>query len=176
MAENFVLDEAARALAKTPEALRALLTGLPESWLNANEGPETWSPFDIVGHLIQGEKTDWIPRAKQILEVDSSVPFEPFDRFAQFRESQGRSLDGLLEEFSDLRRRNLDELANLNLGEAELALRGEHPEFGPVTLRQLLATWICHDYSHLGQIARVLAKRHREAVGPWARYLSILHR
>ena len=175
MAEGFILADAVRALAATPGVLRALLAGLPESWLHANEGPETWSPFDIVGHLIHGEKTDWIPRSKHILEGPSTVPFEPFDRFAQFRESRGKSLGTLLEEFEDLRQKNLDELAGLKLGETDLDLEGRHPEFGAVTLRQLLATWVCHDYSHISQIARVLAKRHRGTVGPWARYLSILH-
>lgn len=176
MAEGFILAEGVRALTETPGVLRALLGGLPESWLQTNEGPETWSPFDILGHLIHGEKTDWIPRAKHILEGPSTVPFEPFDRFAQFRESQGKGLEALLDEFADLRLKNLGELAGLRLDEAELGLEGIHPELGTVTLRQLLATWVCHDYSHIGQIARVLAKRQQEAVGPWARYLSILHR
>ena len=176
MAESFVLNEAVRALSVTPAVLRALLTDLPESWLDSNEGPETWSPFDIVGHLIHGEKTDWIPRARHILNGPSEIPFEPFDRFAQFRESRDKSLGALLNEFEDLRRKNLEELASLKLGEADLEMEGKHPEFGVVTLRQLLATWVCHDFSHLGQISRVLAKRHREAVGPWAQYLSILHR
>lgn len=176
MSESFVLNEAVQALSGTPAVLRALLTGLPESWLDSNEGPGTWSPFDIVGHLIHGERTDWIPRAKHILDGPSETPFEPFDRFAQFQESRGKSLGALLDEFEDLRLGNLDELANFKLGETDLEREGKHPEFGAVTLRQLLATWVCHDFSHLGQISRVLAKRHREAVGPWARYLSILHR
>jgi len=174
--EDFSLADTVRALAETPGVLRALLARLPEGWLHTNEGPETWSPFDVVGHLIHGERTDWIPRVKRILQGPPNVPFEPFDRLAQFRESQGKSLENLLDEFADLRRKNLDELAGLELREADLDLEGTHPEFGTVNLRQLLATWICHDYSHVGQIARVLAKRHREAVGPWARYLSILQR
>ena len=176
MAESFVLNEVTRALAGTPAFLRALLIDLPNGWLHSNEGPETWNPFDIVGHLIHGEKTDWIPRTKHILEGPSAAPFEPFDRYAQVQESQGKSLAELLDEFEGLRRKNLDELASFELDEAELDLEGIHPEFGPVTLRQLLATWVCHDFSHFGQIARVLAKYHREAVGPWAQYLSILHR
>jgi hypothetical protein len=153
-----------------------LLGELPPRWLTSNEGPETWSPYDIVGHLVHGERTDWIPRTRQILHGPSDVPFEPFDRFAQFRESEGKSLSELLDEFGGLRRRNLSELEGFGLGEAELAMEGVHPEFGRVSLRQLLAAWVCHDYSHIGQIARVLAKRNNEAVGPWARYLSILRR
>jgi len=174
--QEFVLGDAVRALANTPGVLRTLLKGLPESWVHANEGPETWSPFDVLGHLIHGEKTDWIPRARHILEGPSTVPFEPFDRYAQFRESRGKSLEALLDEFEGLRMRNVDELLGMRLGLVHLDLEGQHPEFGTVTLRQLLATWVCHDYSHIGQIARVLAKRHRQTVGPWARYLSILHR
>jgi hypothetical protein len=176
MEGNFDLADTVRALAETPGVLRALLARLPEAWLHTNEGPETWSPFDVVGHLIHGEKTDWIPRAKHILQGPPTVPFEPFDRLAQFHESGGKTLATLLDEFAALRQRNLDELAGLALDEADLDLEGTHPELGTVKLRQLLATWVCHDYSHIGQIARVLAKRHREAVGPWARYLSILHR
>jgi uncharacterized damage-inducible protein DinB len=176
VAERFVLSEATQALAGTPAVLRALLSELPESWLHANEGPDTWSPFDVVGHLIHGEKTDWIPRTRHILGGSAATPFTPFDRFAQFQESEGKTLKELLDEFEDLRRKNLDELRSLGLGDAELDLEGLHPEFGTVTLRQLLATWVCHDFSHLGQMARLLAKRHQEAVGPWAQYLSILHR
>lgn len=176
MKNIFVLAEAIQALSRTPSVLRALLAGLPEEWLNSNEGPATWSPFDIVGHLIHGEKTDWIPRAKHILRGPSSAPFEPFDRFAQLHESKGKSLTNLLDEFESLRRENLRELAGLEIGESDLDLEGLHPEFGRVTLRQLLATWVCHDFSHLSQTTRVLAKRHREAVGPWAKYLSVLHR
>lgn len=176
MVEPFIVAEGVRALSRTPGVLRALLLDLPESWLQADEGPETWSPLDIVGHLIHGEKTDWMPRVRHILAGPSTVPFEPFDRFAHFRESQGKTMDTLLREFMDLRQKNLDELDGFQLGEADLDLAGVHPELGGVTLRQLLATWVCHDYSHLGQIARVLAKRHREAVGPWSGYLSIFRR
>lgn len=176
MVSSFVLTEAVHSLSRTPAVLRAMLVGLPEDWQSSNEGPGTWSPYDIVGHLIHGERTDWIPRAKHILRGPSTEPFEPFDRFAQFDESRGKSLNLLLEEFDSLRRANLKELAGLDLNEADLGSEGVHPEFGPVTLRQLLATWVCHDFSHLAQTARVLAKRHRDAVGPWAKYLSILHR
>lgn len=176
MADGFNLDEGVRALSGTPAVLRALLAHLPEDWVHCDEGPGTWSPFEVVGHLIHGEKTDWIPRARQILEGPAGVPFQPFDRFAQVRESRGKSLGLLLDEFEDLRVRNLEALESFGLGEADLDREGIHPEFGTVTLRQLLATWVTHDYSHVGQIARVLAKRHKEDVGPWARYLSILHR
>lgn len=176
MTEIFVIEDAVLALAGTPAVLRALLTELPESWLASNEGPDTWNPLDVVGHLVHGEKDDWIPRVRQILHGPPGVPFEPFDRFAQFRESQGKNLELLLDEFEDLRIGSLDQLAGFDLGEADLDRVGQHPEFGEVTLRQLLATWVCHDFSHLTQISRVLAKRQREAVGPWAQYLSVLNR
>ncbi len=175
MKDDFVLGDAAQILSRTPEVLRGLLAGLPEEWTASNEGPDTWSPYNVIGHLIHGEKTDWIPRARHILQGPAGVPFEPFDRFAQFRESQGKSLGALLTELERVRRDNLQELASFNLTEADLDREGAHPAFGRVTLRQLLATWVCHDLSHLAQIARVMAKRYREAVGPWKEYLSILN-
>jgi len=173
---GFVLQDAVQFLGRTPAILRAFLADLSEEWITSNEGPETWSPYDVVGHLIHGERTDWIPRARHILQGHSQVPFEPFDRFAQFRDEQRKSLDVLLDEFESLRRENLEELASFELSEAELDLEGRHPELGSVTLRQLLATWVTHDLSHLAQIARVMAKRHRETVGPWREYLSVLNR
>ena len=176
MEGRFVLQEGVLFLGRTPAILRALLAGLPEGWTTSNEGPDTWSPYDVLGHLIHGEKTDWIPRARHILQGHSRVPFEPFDRFAHLREGQGRSLEALLDEFERLRRENLQELATFQLGEDDLDLEGTHPELGSVTLRQLLATWVTHDLSHLAQIARVMAKRHREAVGLWREYLSVLSR
>lgn len=176
MAENFVLDEGVQALRSTPAVLRALLSDLPESWLTSNEGPESWNPIEVVGHLIHGEETDWIPRVEHILKGPANVPFEPFDRSAHLSKYLGRPLFNLLDEFETLRIKSLSTLASFNLKEADLGQEGVHPAFGRVTLRQLLATWVCHDFSHIGQIARVLAKRHREAVGPWAQYLSILHR
>ena len=163
-------------LRRTPSVLRSWLGGLPPDWVRRNEGPESWSPLDIVGHLIHGERTDWIPRVRQILESAGKTPFPPFDRFAQFRESKGKSLERLLDDFQELRAGSLEELESFQLGEAALALEGTHPEFGTVTLRQLLATWVTHDLGHLAQIARVMAKQHRAAVGPWGKYLSILHR
>lgn len=163
-------------LERTPHALRALLAGLPPEWTEATEGPDTWSPSVIVGHLIHGERTDWIPRARIILAQGSDRRFTPYDRFAQFRENQGRSLPDLLDEFERRRRDNLSTLDGWRLTDAQLRLEGEHPEFGPVTLRQLLATWVAHDLGHIGQVARVMAKQYREAVGPWRAYLPVMDR
>ena len=141
-----------------------------------HEGPDTWSPYVIVGHLIHGDHTDWIPRARLILAQGAHRRFTPYDRFAQFRESEGKALDELLDEFARVRTENLITLASWRLTEVQLALDGEHPEFGPVTLRQLLATWVAHDLSHVAQVARVMAKQFRDAVGPWRAYLPILDR
>jgi uncharacterized damage-inducible protein DinB len=163
-------------LRRTPKILRAWLSGLPEHLIQATEGPDTWSPFDVVGHLIHGDRTDWIPRAIQILSGAGDRPFPPFDRFAQFEESAGKDIEALLDEFEEARRESLDTLESFDLQVCDLELVGTHPEFGGVTLGQLLATWVTHDLSHLGQIARVMAKAHGEAVGPWAAYLSILRR
>ncbi len=153
-----------------------MLAGLPQSWTGATEGPETWSPYGIVGHLIHGERTDWIPRAQIILAQGPDRRFTPYDRFAQLRESKGRPLDDLLDEFARLRADNLATLGAWHLTAAQLALEGEHPELGPVTLRQLLATWVAHDLGHLAQTARVMAKQYRDAVGPWREYLPIMDR
>ena len=173
---EFDLDQGAAVLESTPRTLRAMLAALPSEWTGATEGPERWSPYVIVGHLIHGERTDWIPRAQLILAQGANRRFTPYDRFAQFRESQGRALSELLDEFDRLRADNLTTLAGWGLSEAELALEGEHPEFGVVTLRQLLATWVAHDLGHIAQTARVMAKQYREAVGPWRAYLPILDR
>ena len=170
----FALDEAVAILARTPPALDALLRGLPDGWIAAHEGGETWSPFDVVGHLIHGERTDWMPRARILMEHGPARPFDKFDRFAQFDTSAGRALGGLLDEFAALRKNNLQELAALRLGEADLDRRGTHPELGVVTLRQLLATWVAHDLDHLVQIARVLARQYADEVGPWRAYLRII--
>jgi hypothetical protein len=172
----FDLEQGISVLERTPGTLRAMLGSLSPAWTDANEGPETWSPYVIVGHLIHGERTNWIPRARVILAQGPDRHFEPFDRFAQIRESQGRSLIELLDEFALLRLNNLATVAEWRLTEAQLALEGEHPEFGAVTLRQLLATWVAHDLGHLAQTARVMAKQYREAVGPWRAYLPILDR
>jgi uncharacterized damage-inducible protein DinB len=171
---NFSLDDALPVLRATPGTLRAWLADLPESWTHRNEGPETWSPFDIVGHLIHGVRTDWIPRLDHLLAYGDTRPFVPFDRFAQFRDSQGKSLQQLLDTFAELRRENIRRLESLRLGARELQRPGLHPELGPVTLGQLLATWVVHDLNHLAQIARVMGRQYTEAVGPWVEYLPLL--
>jgi hypothetical protein len=171
---EFDLESAQEILRRTPSTLSALLRDLPEAWARQNEGPDTWNAFDVVGHLVHGERTDWIARARIILECGTSKPFEPFDRFAQFKASQGLSLNQLLDEFSGLRARNLDELAKFRLGPEQLAQQGRHPELGLVTLRQLLSTWVAHDLDHIVQVARVLAKGYAEEVGPWRAYLRVL--
>jgi hypothetical protein len=171
---SFALEEAVAILAHTPATLDALLRGLPESWITANEGDKTWSPFDVVGHLIHGERTDWIPRARIILEHGDARPFDKFDRFAQLTVSKERALPALLDEFASLRRQNLQELETLTLTDADLDRRGRHPELGVVTLRQLLATWVAHDLDHIVQISRVLARQYSDEVGPWRAYLRII--
>jgi hypothetical protein len=168
------LDQTISLLGRTPAALDAYLRDLPEAWTLRNEGENTWSAFDIVGHLIHGERTDWMPRAKMILQSGESRAFEPFDRRAQERESRGKSLAQLLDEFARLRAENLRELRGLNLGQEQLERRGRHPELGVVTLSQLLATWAVHDLTHLHQISRVMAHQYREEVGPWSAYLGVL--
>ena len=171
---GFSLEESLPVLERTPAVLRTLLAGLPEPWIVSNEGGESWSPFDIVGHLIHGERTDWMARAELILTRGESVTFPPFDRFAQFEASRGRTLAALLDTFAELRAGNVRRLRELAPGPAELALRGRHPDFGPVTLGQHLSTWVAHDLSHIAQIARVMARRYTGAVGPWREYLPIL--
>jgi DinB superfamily len=173
---DFDLTAGIAVLERTPRTLTAMLSGLAPDWTDATEGPDTWSPYVIVGHLIHGERTDWIPRAQIILAQGTNRKFTPYDRFAQFRESQGKSLGDLLEEFARLRADNLTTLAGWRLTDAELALEGEHPEFGAVTLRQLLSTWVAHDLGHVAQTARVMAKQYRDAVGPWRAYLPVLDR
>ena len=173
---SFVLDDAIAILERTPSAFDALLRGLPESWIRCDEGADTFTAFDNVGHLIHGERTDWIPRARIILAQGENRKFEPYDRFAQVRESAGKSLAQLLDEFEQLRAQNLSTLRGWNLSEQELALQGAHPDLGLVTLRQLLATWVVHDLGHLAQTARVMAKQYRGEVGPWRVYLPILDR
>jgi hypothetical protein len=172
----FDLSEGIAVLEKTPATFRALLAGLPEPWTTCNEGPDTFSPFDNLGHLIHGERADWIPRARIILAQAPQRTFEPYDRFAQNRESAGKTLAQLLDEFAELRAQSLDTLRSWNLSERELALEGEHPALGRVTLRQLLSTWVVHDLGHLAQTSRVMAKRYREDIGPWREYLPIVNR
>ena len=167
------LEEAVALLERTPAAVGALLDGLPETFVRATEGEGTWSPYDVVGHLVYGERADWMERSRQVLAGDPR-PFTPFDRTAMFRESEGKSLGELLAEFTELRGRNVAELRGLNLVDADLGRTGRHPDFGEVTLGQLLAAWVVHDLDHLAQVARTMAKVYAEAVGPWAVYLSIL--
>jgi len=171
--QPFDLEDAIAILERTPVSLTALLDGLSENWMRATEGEGTWSPYDVVGHLIHGERTDWIPRARHILAGDTR-PFESFDRTAQFSESQGKSPGELLEMFTQLRRENVAVLVEMNLSETDLERKGLHPELGEVTLSQLLATWVVHDLDHVGQIARTMAKGYGGATGPWTEYLSIL--
>ena len=173
---EFQLDEAEEILTRTPATLNSLLRDLPEAWTLRNEGSETWSPFDVVGHLIHGEQTDWIPRARIILEQGESGIFEPFDRFAMFEKFKGKSLSELLDSFESLRAQSLKVLESMNLTPELLGKRGTHPELGVVTLSQLLSTWVVHDLGHVGQIARVMAKQYGEAVGVWKAYLPILSR
>lgn len=171
---EFNLDETIAVLTRTPATLDALLRGLPASWVRSNEGKDTWSACDIVGHLIVGERTDWMPRVRVILENGEARPFDPFDRFAQSRESQNKSLEQLLDDFARLRRENLAALQALNLQSADLSRRGRHPALGVVTLSQLLATWAVHDLTHVHQLSRVMAHQYRDAVGPWSAYLGVL--
>jgi uncharacterized damage-inducible protein DinB len=171
---NFSFDNALPMLRSTPSVLRSWLQDLPDSWIRANEGPETWSPFDIVGHLIHGERTDWMDRVDILLTDGESRPFTPFDRFAQFEASRGKSLNQLLDTFAELRAANLARLESLELSQEDFPRRGRHPELGRVTLGQLLATWVVHDLNHLGQMARVMGRQYTEAVGPWVEYLPML--
>lgn len=168
----FTVERGLEVLERTPAVLRALLDGLAPEWIAATEGPDTWSPYDVVGHLIHGERTDWMARADIILGGGGT--FAKFDRFAQFRESEGKSLAQLLDEFEEVRRANLERLRALNLTDTELAKTGTHPAFGRVTLRQLLSTWVAHDLDHLMQISRVMGKQLKEDVGPWEEYLRVV--
>jgi len=171
---DFDLHPAMEVLRRSPATLRALLDGLSEPWVRGNEGPETFSPFDVVGHLIDGEETDWIPRAQIILAEGPDLRFEPYDRFRHRTRNVGRSLSSLLAEFAKLRTANLELLESWKLGATELDLPGEHPSLGRVTLRELLAAWVVHDLEHLAQVARVMAKQYREEVGPWVEFLPVL--
>jgi hypothetical protein len=171
---EFSLDQTLELLRRTPATLTALLAGLPDGWVRGNEGPETFSPFDVVGHLIDGEETDWIPRARIILAGDPRGTFEPYDRFRHRTRNAGRTLQSLLEEFARLRTANLETVAGWKLTTEQLALRATHPSLGMVTLRHLLATWAVHDLGHLAQVTRVMAKQYAGEVGPWKEYLPVL--
>jgi hypothetical protein len=172
---QYDVDQAIEILSRTPVVLQSLLGGLDDQWVQARYGENTFSPFDVVGHLIQGERKDWIPRARIILEHGESRPFEPFDRFAMFKASEGKTIDQLLSEFATLRKQNVEVLRELQLTPEKLALRGKHPEFGSVKLEAHLATWVVHDLSHIAQIMRAMGHQYREAVGPWAKYLRIVN-
>lgn len=172
---NFDLDQAISVLERTPKVLSELLLGLDEVWTLPNEGQDSWSPFDVIGHLLHGEATDWLPRIKLIMSDKVDKTFEPFDRFAQKESSKGKKLDDLLEAFREFRARNLQELKSLNLNESDLDRQSIHPSLGPVVLRQVLATWVAHDLGHIVQISRVMAKQYKEEVGPWTQYLKVLN-
>jgi uncharacterized damage-inducible protein DinB len=172
---KFNIDKALEILEQTPNTLKSLLENLSNDWVFVNEGKETWSAFDVIGHLIHGENTDWIPRLKIIL-FESNKQFIPFDRFAQFENSKGKNLTQLLSEFKKLRAENLKYLKSLSLTESQLNLTGIHPEFGIVTTKELLSTWVTHDLGHIAQITRVLAKQYKNEVGPWTQYISILNK
>jgi hypothetical protein len=171
---NFNLEKSIEILERTPAVLHAMLQHISDDWVLHNEGGETWSVYDVVGHLIHGEKTDWLPRAEIILSEKANKTFESFDRFAQFVESKGKSLPALLDEFTILRKKNIELLRSKKISDKDLDKKGIHPAFGEVTLSQLFSTWVVHDLNHLGQISRVMAKQYKSAVGPWIAYLRVL--
>ena len=171
---DFELDKAIEILERTPKVLSEMLSGLSEEWTSQNEGENTWSVFDVVGHLIHGEHTDWIPRTKLILSNKEAKTFIPFERFAQFQDSKGKTLTELLSTFKLLRHQNIISLKSFSISDTDLSKTGIHPEFGTVTLKQLLATWVAHDLGHIAQISRVMAKQYKEEAGPWTQYLKIL--
>jgi len=173
---EFDLRDAVPVLSRTPVVLDVLLRGIPPAWSSGTEGADTWSPYDVTGHLIHGERTDWMPRVEHLLAHGEAVPFQTFDRFAQFEASPGKSLEELLDTFRDLRAASLRRLDALGLTAADLARTGRHPELGRVTLGQHLATWVAHDLDHLVQIARVMARQYADAVGPWRQYLRVIQR
>lgn len=170
---DFDLDEGRALLHRTPILLDAWLRDLPEAWLRCDEGPGTWNAVGVLGHLVEGDLHDWIPRVRHLLQHGEAVPFAPFDRFSQDRR-EPRTVAQMLDEFAGLRQQSLDALAELKLGAADLARKGRHPEFGVVTLGQHLATWVAHDLTHVTQVARVMARRYRDAVGPWKAYLRVV--
>ena len=171
---SFSLKKSIEILERTPHVLHTLLEGISDDWTLCNEGGDTWSAYDVVGHLIHAEKADWVPRAEIILSENSEKKFEPFDRLAQFEESKGKTLIQLLEEFKLLRKKNIERLLSKNLSEEDLERKGIHPAFGEVKLSQLLSTWVAHDLDHISQISRVMAKQYKDDVGPWIEYLKIL--
>ena len=172
---QFTVEQSIEILERTPAVLKTLLSGLNDEWVMNNEGPETFSPYDVIGHLIHGEKTDWVTRAKIILEFGLSKPFTPWDRFAQYEESKGKTLLQLLDEFERVRKENMVWFKSLALSETDLNKKGLHPKLGEVTLRNLLATWVAHDLTHIAQVTRVMAKQYKEEMGPWPEFFRILN-
>ena len=172
---NFTLEKSYEILERTPTVLRTLLSGLSDDWIMNNEGPETFSPYDVMGHLIHGEKTDWRDRTVMILEHGTEKTFVPFDRFAQFEASKGKSLTNLIDDFEKLRLNSLTWLKSLNLTEEDFNKKGTHPALGQVTLRQLLSTWVIHDLTHIAQITRVMAKQYKSEIGPWIEYFRVMN-
>ena len=171
---QFDLQHATAILSRTPAAVRALLSGLDDEWTRRNEGADTFTAFDVVGHLIDGEETDWMTRARIVLSESGSRTFTPYDRFRHLQRSKGKSLAQLLDEFEKLRRENLRTLASWKLDDSAFARTATHPSLGTVTLSQLLAAWVVHDLGHIAQISRVMAKQYRDEVGPWIEYLPVL--
>ena len=171
---KYDLEQAISVLQKTPEVMKTLLSGLSSEWTANNEGGDSWSPYDVIGHLVHGEKTDWMPRLEIVLREKGNKTFTPYDRFAQFELSKGKSLDELLLEFETLRNQNLQTLRSKNLNREDLQRHGIHPELGPVTLSEMLSAWVVHDLGHIAQVSRVMAKQYKGEVGPWTRYLTIL--
>ncbi|MDO5979270.1 DinB family protein [Flavivirga spongiicola] len=173
---TYNLKQALEILERTPNTLNAWLTNLSDEWIYTNEGDNTWSVFDVVGHLIHGEKTDWMIRTRIILSDSENKTFESFDRFAQFENSKGKTLQQLLKEFSELRVENLKALKQLEIKESQFGMKATHPELGEVTLKELLATWVTHDLGHIAQITRVMAKLYKDEVGPWEAFIPILNK
>jgi hypothetical protein len=172
---QFTVEKSIEILERTPAVLKTLLSGLSDEWIMNNEGPETFSPYDVIGHLLHGEKTDWTERTKMILEFGASKTFVPWDRFAQYEESKGKILDQLLKEFETIRKENMVWFKSLKLTETDLDKKGLHPKLGEVTLRNLLSTWVVHDLTHIAQVTRVMAKQYKEEMGPWPEFFRILN-
>ncbi|MEZ4857524.1 MAG: DinB family protein [Flavobacteriaceae bacterium] len=171
---EFELAKALEILERTPSVMKSLLLGISNEWTQQNEGPNTWSAYDVVGHLVHGEKTDWMPRLEIVLGTSERTTFEPYDRFAQFEMSKGKSLSTLLSEFETLRKKNLETLRSKNLSEVDLNKTANHPSLGVVSLKNLLSAWVVHDLGHIAQVSRVMAKQYKEEIGPWINYLTIV--
>lgn len=172
---EYNIEQAAVILGRTPAVLRILLEGLDESWLMSNEGQDTFSPYDVVGHLLHGEQTDWTVRIKRIMEEGADKAFDPYDRFAMYEESKGKTISNLLDEFEQQRKKNIRWVLSLSLDDEDLDKKGLHPKLGEVTLKNLLSTWVVHDLTHIAQITRVMAKQYKEEVGPWTEFFRLLH-